>query len=412
MADVFISYSREDQPRAESIAKLLESQGFSTWWDRKIPPGKTWDQVIGQALEESRCVVVLWTSESVKSNWVKEEASQGAQRDALVPISFDRTEPPLGFGRIESADFSDWQGETDHPEVCNFLAAVDALVRPGPLPPSSAPPNRVIEQRATSPSNATILGAPRNWLLAGLSALVLLGATITVWWLLLKPNHQLDVRIWDVEGDRKTHILATGSFDASGDDLPNPLIESMVQWMLAQLVPGTTAAARPLTVKISIPADPGTEKLRIEPPADISVETHLYIIQDTGKVRVRSDLNQETLALLQQDFVIEVGLPGYASVPLKVNWGTPVEKQITLKPAKIKLAVEEFSGPDNRIAEILANALSKHPRLKLYGPDALARLRREIENSRASIGVHRAAQIAIRDSLGVDYIISGDYGFH
>jgi len=51
MSDIFISYKREDRPRAREIANKFKEHGFSVWWDRKIPPGKTFDQVIQEALD-------------------------------------------------------------------------------------------------------------------------------------------------------------------------------------------------------------------------------------------------------------------------------------------------------------------------------------------------------------------------
>ena len=46
MSDIFISYANADRSRTEPLAKALEAQGWSVWWDRAIPPGKTFDQVI------------------------------------------------------------------------------------------------------------------------------------------------------------------------------------------------------------------------------------------------------------------------------------------------------------------------------------------------------------------------------
>ena len=70
MGDIFISYASEDRPRAQTLAEALAGQGWSTFWDRTIPTGKTWREVIGAALEEARCVVVLWSDESADSRWV------------------------------------------------------------------------------------------------------------------------------------------------------------------------------------------------------------------------------------------------------------------------------------------------------------------------------------------------------
>jgi xanthine dehydrogenase iron-sulfur cluster and FAD-binding subunit A len=41
MSDIFIRYARGDEPRAEMLAKALEWRGWSIFWDRTIPTGKT-----------------------------------------------------------------------------------------------------------------------------------------------------------------------------------------------------------------------------------------------------------------------------------------------------------------------------------------------------------------------------------
>lgn len=116
MTDVFISYSRADRDRAQTVARALEKQGFTVWWDRKIPPGRTFDEVIQEALQRSSCVIVLWSTTSVKSDWVKEEAQNGAARGVLVPVLIDDVPIPLGFGRIQTANLVGWRGDLDHPE--------------------------------------------------------------------------------------------------------------------------------------------------------------------------------------------------------------------------------------------------------------------------------------------------------
>ena len=75
MSDIFISYANDDRPRAQALAETLEGQGWSVWWDRVIPAGRTFDEVIEEALDESKCIIVLWSTRSVKSRWVRTEAA-------------------------------------------------------------------------------------------------------------------------------------------------------------------------------------------------------------------------------------------------------------------------------------------------------------------------------------------------
>jgi hypothetical protein len=65
MADIFLSYSSQDRERITPPIQSLEQQGWSVWWDQEITPGKTWRQVIQQALDEARCVVVVWSNNSI-----------------------------------------------------------------------------------------------------------------------------------------------------------------------------------------------------------------------------------------------------------------------------------------------------------------------------------------------------------
>lgn len=130
MADIFISYAREDRPRVEPIAKALEDQDWSVWWDPQIPPGKTFFAVIKEALDAAQCVVVLWSKQAINSEWVLEEANIGKRRGILVPAKLDSVEPPLGFGLIQAADLTDWEPETNHAGFQGFQNAISDIVGP------------------------------------------------------------------------------------------------------------------------------------------------------------------------------------------------------------------------------------------------------------------------------------------
>ena len=131
MSDIFISYASSDRETAHKFADALEGLGWSVWWDREIPPGKTFDQVIEEELDSARCVVVLWSKESVRSRWVRTEASAALDRERLVPALIDTVAIPLEFKRIQAATLIDWDGDTANPEFDRLVQAVRQMLEPG-----------------------------------------------------------------------------------------------------------------------------------------------------------------------------------------------------------------------------------------------------------------------------------------
>ena len=83
------SYSREDRASAEDLARLLEQAGHEVWWDQHIDGGSEFAGEIEAALDRSDVVLVAWSKESVKSRWVRDEASVGGDTGRLVPITID-----------------------------------------------------------------------------------------------------------------------------------------------------------------------------------------------------------------------------------------------------------------------------------------------------------------------------------
>lgn len=120
MADIFLSYARGDQPRVEALASALNEAGYSIWWDKQIEGGRHFAKDIEKEISAAKAVIVVWSENSVESNWVLDEASFGRDEGKLVPVSFDGTMPPFGFRQIQSIDFSAWPKDS---------SAFDALQR-------------------------------------------------------------------------------------------------------------------------------------------------------------------------------------------------------------------------------------------------------------------------------------------
>jgi hypothetical protein len=127
--DIFISYAQEDGNDARRIAGFLDSCGYEVWWDRKLVSGSNFRKEILNALTRARAAIVIWTPNSVESNWVIEEAEEAREANKLIALrqdALDYRSIPLGFRSVQT----DLVGE--HERI------VTALERLG-IPPKQKP---------------------------------------------------------------------------------------------------------------------------------------------------------------------------------------------------------------------------------------------------------------------------------
>jgi adenylate cyclase len=128
MADVFVSYARPDEPQAKRVAEALRDGGFSVWRDDELPAHRAYSDVIQERLSASKAVVVLWSSEAAKSQWVRAEADVARQAGTLVQGTLDGAVPPLPFNQIQCADLTGWHGEAEDSGWSKLVASVGELV--------------------------------------------------------------------------------------------------------------------------------------------------------------------------------------------------------------------------------------------------------------------------------------------
>jgi hypothetical protein len=127
MVDVFISYSRGDAGIAGVFARTLSAEGYDVWWDQRIPTGMTWREYIPQKISVAKSVVVLWSTNSSGSDWVKEEAGLARDNKKLLPVLIDESPVPFGFKEYECAQLAGWNGLRSDPEWLQLLEGVERL---------------------------------------------------------------------------------------------------------------------------------------------------------------------------------------------------------------------------------------------------------------------------------------------
>ncbi len=59
MADVFLSYKREDRATAQRLAQALGQLGFEVWWDFELLSGQAYRKVIREIISKCKAAVVL-----------------------------------------------------------------------------------------------------------------------------------------------------------------------------------------------------------------------------------------------------------------------------------------------------------------------------------------------------------------
>jgi len=155
MTDVFVSYSKADKARARRVVEALRADGLEVWWDEGIGSGASWREEIRRHIEAARVVAALWSSASVRSEWVLEEAELGKARGALCPALLDEIAPPLGFGGVQASNLSGWSGDRKDPAWLHFADSVRAAVH-GMSPPQRSPPR---PRRNPLPAIGAVLGA-------------------------------------------------------------------------------------------------------------------------------------------------------------------------------------------------------------------------------------------------------------
>jgi TIR domain len=177
MADVFISYASEDRERAQEFANALGAIGWSVWWDRKIIVGQAFDQAIERELEAAKSVIVLWSTHSVASEWVKNEAAVAAERGVLVPVLIDNVKLPLEFRRKQTVDLIRWRGDASDPGFRALCEGMTTAIG------GAAPHQAAALAQPTRQSNS-------RWGLAAI-ALLVFGLGFGAW--LLRPGQSTSV---------------------------------------------------------------------------------------------------------------------------------------------------------------------------------------------------------------------------
>lgn len=162
MANVFLSYKREDAARVRRLAAALRQSGLTVWWDEDIPPSAPWEATIEQALAVAQTVIVCWSPASIASDNVRSEARVAREDGRLMQVLVKPCTPPLFFGERQAVDLSRWRGNADDPRIASLTNTIGKV----------AAGERIEHADARTLKKAW----PRHWIVIATMSLLLLGA--------------------------------------------------------------------------------------------------------------------------------------------------------------------------------------------------------------------------------------------
>lgn len=122
--DVFLVSASEDRDTAKLIARRLRALKFKVWFNQK-QVDETFDAKDARNATISTSMLVLWSENAVKSDWVRAAASVGHSRPGtLVQIALDKTIP---YEPFRTSKRYSTVGMTSRKTPDGFYKAVEAL---------------------------------------------------------------------------------------------------------------------------------------------------------------------------------------------------------------------------------------------------------------------------------------------
>ncbi len=89
LADIFISYARSTAATAANIAEAFAGLGYTVWRDDALPVHRAYADQIQAELDAASAVVVIWSADAARSEWVRSEADRSRAQRMLVLVTVD-----------------------------------------------------------------------------------------------------------------------------------------------------------------------------------------------------------------------------------------------------------------------------------------------------------------------------------
>ena len=131
MTDIFISYSHRDHAFVDRLEAALADAGFSVFRDTMLHLGPQWDREIEEALDRAKCVLVVWSKDSVASDEVLNEAFHAQKAGKLIPLKIDDAKLPYHYARSNYLELTGKGRELDEQAIVRLQDEVRRRIGSG-----------------------------------------------------------------------------------------------------------------------------------------------------------------------------------------------------------------------------------------------------------------------------------------
>ncbi len=137
--NLFLSYARQDQQKAQALASLLTELGQNVWLDRKLTGGQPWWDFILRQIEQVDAMVVLISPASQHSQACGAERVYAmALGKAVLPVLVEPVAHETLPADLQMLQIIDYRQRSE--EAAIQLARAIGILRPAPQLPDPLPP--------------------------------------------------------------------------------------------------------------------------------------------------------------------------------------------------------------------------------------------------------------------------------
>ena len=129
MNDIFINYSSVDRAWVGMLAKALGSEGYSVRWDQNDLTTEDVSSRIRNSINNSKCVITVWSHASVQSFWVQSEALKAMEKQILIPVLCEQVIPPMPYATLATEALQNWKGDRTEMSYQHLLETIRTIIQ-------------------------------------------------------------------------------------------------------------------------------------------------------------------------------------------------------------------------------------------------------------------------------------------